>query len=199
MTRFFLLLLCVLISCSAVAQQNEAAVTLGGTFTRSAQGLASCEAILVCPTIPVSLDIGNGFSVSASFARRFADLHAASLSAEFPLLITPSRTGVGLLARDFSSVFFTPSLRAQFAPKARISPFLSGGLGLAHFSGSGSDTTWAFQFGGGLDIKTPLPHLAIRVEAHDFITGKPSIAAVSNITSGHLQQVYAGGGVVIKF
>src|SRR5947209_12489175 len=171
----FLLLVCALLPFSAVAQQNEAAVTLGGTFTRSPQGFATCEAILVCPTTPVSVGIGMGFSVNASFARRFADLHAASFFAEFPLLITPSRNGVGLFARDFSSVFFTPSIRAQFAPEARISPFLSGGLGLARFSGSGSDTTWAFQFGGGVDVKTPLPHLAIRVEAHDFITGKPSI------------------------
>lgn len=194
-----LLFVCVLISCSAVAQQNEAAVSLGGTFTHSTQGFAACEAIPVCPTTPVSLSIGNGFSVNASFARRFADLHAASLYAEFPLLITPSRSGVEFFARDFSSVFFTPSIRAQFAPEARISPFLSGGLGLAHFSGSGSDTTWAFQFGGGLDVKTPLPHLAIRVEAQDFITGKPSIGELSNITSGHLQQVFAGAGVVIKF
>jgi hypothetical protein len=37
------------------------------------------------------------------------------------------------------------------------------------------------------------------VEARDFFTGKPSIANLINVTSGHLQQVYAGGGVVIKF
>ncbi len=199
MKRSFLLLACLFVSFTAVAQQNEASVTLGGTFTRSSQGFATCEAILVCPPAPVSLDVGAGFSVSAGFARRFADFHAASLHAEFPLLITPSRAGTGLLGRDFSTVFFTPSIRAQFAPSAAVSPFLSGGVGLAHFSGSGSDTTWDFQFGGGLDVKTPLPHFAIRIEARDFITGKPSIGDLINVTSGHLQQVHAGGGVVIKF
>jgi hypothetical protein len=199
MTRSFFLFLCVLISCSAVAQQNEASLTLGGMFTRSSQGIATCEVIPVCPQSPVSVDIGTAFSVSAGFARRFADFHAASLHAEFPLLITPSRNGIGFLGHDFSTVFFTPSIRAQFAPSAAVSPFLSGGAGLAHFSGSGSDMTWTFQFGGGLDFKTPLPHFAIRVEARDFISGKPSIGELINVTSGHLQQVYAGGGVVIKF
>jgi hypothetical protein len=143
--------------------------------------------------------VAPGFALNAGFARRFADLKAASLSAEFPVLITPSRSGPGFLSGNFSSLFFTPSIRAQFVPSASISPFLSAGAGLAHYSGHGSDTQWAFRFGGGVDFKTRLPHLGLRVEAHDFLTGRPSILALSNVTSGHLQHVYAGAGVVIKF
>jgi hypothetical protein len=199
MTRSFLLLLCVLISCSAVAQQNELSLTLGGTFTIPTKGIASCEAIPICPNTPVNVDIAPAFSLAGSFARRFADLKAVSLYAEFPVAATPSRSGPGFLATNFSSIFFTPSIRAQLAPSARISPFVSGGLGLAHYSGGGSATAWAFQLGGGVDFKTPLPHLGIRAEARDFITGRPSIFPLTNITSGHLQQVYAGAGVVIKF
>jgi hypothetical protein len=200
MKRSFLLLLCSFVPFSAVAQQNELSLTFGGTLTVSAKGTPSCEAILVCPTTPVNVDVNPGFSFSGSFARRFSDLRAASLYAEFPVMATPSRSGPGLFGDSFSSVFFTPSIRAQLVPSAAISPFVSGGFGLAHYSGDGSgDTQWAFQLGGGIDFKTPLPHLGLRVEAHDFLTGRPSILPLANITAGHLQQVYAGAGVVLKF
>jgi hypothetical protein len=188
-----------LLPLSVVAQQNELSLTLGGNFTVSPQGNPTCEAILTCPTGPVSVGIAPGFAIAGSYARRVADFKAAALYAEFPIVATPVRSGVGIFSSDFASIFFTPSLRLQLAPARSVSPFFSVGAGLAYYNGSGTDTRWAAQFGGGLDFKTRLPHLGFRVEARDFFTGKPSIANLINVTSGHLQQVYAGGGVVIKF
>jgi hypothetical protein len=189
----------VLLPLTAVAQQNELSLTFGGNFTISPKGSRFCEVILTCPTGPVSVDVSPGFAIAGSFARRFADFKAAALYAEFPVLGTPTRSGPEIFSGDFSSIFFTPSIRAQFAPARSVSPFVSAGAGLAHYSGGGSDTQWAIQFGGGLDFKTRLPHLGVRVELRDFVTGRPSIFSLINVTSGHLQQLYAGGGIVLRF
>jgi hypothetical protein len=188
---------CFLFSLHILAQKNEAAVTFGGMFTVGAKGSAICEAILTCPT-NVDITLSPGFALNGSFSHRIADFKAAALSFELPLLATPSR-GQGFLSDNFSTIYFTPSFRVQFAPSASISPFLSAGAGFGHFSGVGSDTRWATQFGGGLDFKTHLPHLGFRVEVRDYINGTPSIGNLSNITAGHMQQVYAGGGVVLRF
>ena len=199
MKRSLLLLACALFSLSAVAQQNEFSLTLGGNFTISPKGTPFCEAIITCPTTPTSVDVAPGFAIAGSFGRRFTDFKAAALYAEFPILGTPSRSGPNPLLSNFSSIFFTPSIRAQFAPGASVSPFLSAGAGLAHYSGQGSDTQWAFQFGGGVDIKTRFPHLGVRLELRDFLTGRPSILPLVDVTTGHLQQLFAGGGLVFKF
>ena len=108
MRRFFLLLVCVFVSFSAFAQQNELSLTLGGNFTvQPARGGAVCEAILVCPPAvdpAVSVDISPAFSIAGGFDRSFANFKAASLYAEFPILGTVSRTGPGLPGSgDFST------------------------------------------------------------------------------------------------
>jgi hypothetical protein len=187
-----------LLSFPAIAQKNEAGITFGGMFTVDAKGSALCEAIPVCPT-NVDISLAPSFALNGSFAHRVADFKAAALFLELPLLANPSRSQ-GFLSSNFSTLFFTPSLRVQFAPSASISPFLSAGAGFGHFSQDrSSDTRWATQFGGGLDFKTHLPHLGFRLEVRDYFNGTPSIGGLSNITSGHMQQVYAGGGVVFKF
>jgi len=187
-----------LLSFPAIAQKNEVGITAGGMITVDAKGSPICEAILVCPT-NVDIGLAPSFALNGNFAHRIADFKAAALYLELPLLVNPSRSQGSFLSSDFSTLFFTPSLRVHFAPSASISPFLSAGAGFGHFSGHGSDTQWATQFGGGLDFKTHLPHLGFRVEVRDFINGRPSIGELSNITSGHLQQVYVGGGLVLKF
>jgi hypothetical protein len=187
-----------LLALPATAQKNEAGLTFGGMFTVGAKGSPICEVILVCPT-NVDIGLSPSFALNGSFAHRVADFKAAALFLELPLLANPSRSQGSFLSSNFSTLFFTPSLRVQFAPSASISPFLSAGAGFGHFSGQGSDTRWATQFGGGLDFKTHLPHLGFRVEVRDFINGTPSIGELSNITAGHMQQVYVGGGLVLKF
>ncbi|HLY92123.1 MAG TPA: hypothetical protein VKQ89_02595 [Candidatus Angelobacter sp.] len=195
----FALLAFVLFSfTAATAQKNEVGVTFGGTFTVSPKGTPICE-IITCPPSG-TIDIPPAFAFSASFAHRIANFKAAALFVELPVLASPSRSRTSvILSPTFSSFFFTPSLRVQFAPSASISPFVSGGAGFGHFSGGGSDTQWATQLGGGLDFKTRLPHLGFRIEVRDVINGRPSIGALSNVTDGHLQQIYTGGGVIVRF
>lgn len=197
--RAFVFLAAVVLSLPALAQRNEAGITFGGMFTAGAKGTPICEVILVCPATE-NIDLSPSFALNGSFAHRIADFKAAAVWLELPLLASPSRSQGSFLSSDFSTLFFTPSLRVQFAPSASISPFLSAGGGFGHFSQRGSsDTQWATQFGGGLDFKTRIPHLGFRVEVRDFINGRPSIGELSNITAGHMQQIYTGGGVVLKF
>ena len=101
------------------------------------------------------------------------------------------------LGSPFSTFFFTPSLRLKFAPSSGVSPFVSAGGGLGRFkAGSTSDNHGAFQVGGGLDFKTPLPLLGFRFETRDFVTGSPSF---STLTNNHLNNLFVGGGITLHF
>ncbi|HEY6270507.1 MAG TPA: hypothetical protein VIX19_00765 [Terriglobales bacterium] len=114
---------------------------------------------------------------------------------------TPSRSEGGFPSDSYSSVFFTPAAQLKLLPNSRLSPFASLGGGLARFVGGGtSGTTGALQFGGGVDFRLPLPHLALRAEGRDFISGRPSsLIPLNNITANHIQHVFVGGGMVVKF
>jgi hypothetical protein len=61
---------------------------------------------------------------------------------------------------------------------------------------SRSNTTWAFQAGGGLDLKTPIPVLGLRLEVRDLVTGLPDADLTSDVSHHNL---FAGGGVVFRF
>ena len=189
----------LLLSGLGMSKSSDLAVTAGVALSPAAEGIPTCEAILICPPSG-NITIEPGFAVGGSFTHRLVNFHAASLGLELPIFALPSRSAPALALRNnFSTLFFTPSLQVRFLPGASISPFLSGGAGVGYFSGSTGKATWATQIGGGLDFKTGLPHLGFRVEARDFISGRPNIAELSNFTAGHLQHIVAGGGVVLKF
>jgi len=99
--------------------------------------------------------------VEGNLAHRLANLQVASFHLELPLLGSPNRTTPGT---SFSSIFFTPGVKVKFSLPL-LSPFLSVGGGLAHFSAGtnvgGSSTTGAFQVGGGVDVNTPIPLIGL--------------------------------------
>jgi hypothetical protein len=183
------------------AQSNDLAVTLGATFSPSVKGLAICEAILCPPGLTSDQSIEQGFSVGAAYSHRLIDFKAASLHLEVPIVFLPSRKAdTSVFGTGFSSSFFTPGIKFKILPSAGISPFVSAGGGLAHFhEGSVSDNRGAFQVGGGLDFKTPLPLLGVRLEARDFITGTPGTPAFTTVTSNHLQNIFVGAGITLHF
>ena len=197
-----LLMLMVASGC-LLAQSNEVAVTFGLTVSPKVTAAAGCGEAIPCPTPPppVPTSPGKGFAWQATFAHRIASFGMASLALELPVVGTPSRSQDFLPFDHYSSLFFTPSVQVKILPGARVSPFASVGGGLARFEGlGGAANTGALQFGGGVDFKTPLPHLAVRVEGRDFISGKPnSFLPLGGFTSNHLQHVFAGGGIVLKF
>lgn len=204
---FLVALLAFLLSPSwLVAQQGEVAATFGATISPDAQGLVSCGEAILCP-IPLGttgpLTFGWGFSWQASFAQRLKSFKVASLSLEVPVNGAPDRTVPPLfIGGAYSSIFFTPGVQAKFLPSARISPFASVGGGLAHYHGTvanSSSNTGALGVGGGLDFRTRWPMVAFRAEVRDYITGRPAGFPFGAVTSNHLQNIFSGGGFVIKF
>jgi len=194
--RFVVLLVFFFTACAAFAQSNDVAVSFGGTFAPGAQGSAICEAILVCPVGDVSRSVDPGFAIEGTYAHRVANFKAASLHLELPFMFSPTRKSE-FLGPDFSTFFFTPSLRLKFLPSSGVSPFVSAGGGLGRFKqGSTSDNHGAFQVGGGVDFKTHLPLLGFRIETRDFVAGPPSF---SSLTNGHLNNLFVGGGIVLHF
>jgi hypothetical protein len=223
-----LLFLLAMFSSYAPAQKNEVSVVAGGTFspdTTAITGVSFCfdpHPTCAVTRSPVGIETKAGFE--GTYARRILDAHAASLYVELPVLGVPDREvhlpTLLIAARfpppteatplDFSSIFFTPSLKVKLLPAAPIAPFFSAGGGFAHFSSrtlfeglganstlSTSNTTGAFQIGGGVDIKTPLPHLGFRAQVREFWTGQPKFNFGGKLD--HHQNLFAGGGVVFHF
>lgn len=183
------------------AQSNDLAVSFGATFSPSVKGQPICEAIPVCPANPVDHPVEQGFSLVGAYSHRLINVGAASLHLELPAMFAPSRKAdTALFNPDFSSFFFTPSLKLELLPGSGISPFVSAGGGFAHFhETSTSDTRAAFQVGGGLDFKTRLPLLGFRLEVRDFITGRPGTPSFTTVSSDHLQSIFVGGGITLHF
>ncbi len=197
-----------LTSASAFAQ-NDLALSIGGTFTPDSN--ASC--IIVLPSCQTTVKTSSRTSYEAALSLRIVGVRSASLSLEVPVMGIPARdvrSTSGLpVPRDFSSVFFTPSIRFRVLPSAGISPFLSVGAGFVHYRQSKQLTNFAlnpnslgnnagaFQVGGGVDLKTPLPHVGLRAEVREFLTGRPNFGV--NFASGRQQNLFVGGGIVLRF
>lgn len=212
-------------SCAALAQKNELSFTAGGIFTSDQRttmvacfpGLPSClSSVFVFRTDP-------GVAVEATYARQITRVGPASLYLELPVIGVPQRDvpasfviGVGtgtVSGLSASSVFLTPSAKVKFLEAASISPFVTVGGGLAHSSvnfnvfggnvpGGASSNKGALQFGGGADVKSPIPHLGFRAEVRDFYCGsniQPLHPFLFHISPAYLHHVFAGGGVVLKF
>src|SRR5581483_2118780 len=189
------------------------------TATSFASGVGSCFITNSnCASARFSARIVTKAGFEGTYARRVLDAHAASLYVELPVLGVPDREvhlpplnfatlfpPASLLASplDFSSIFVTPSLKVKLLPDAPIAPFISAGGGMAHFSSrtqngvlgasdtsSTSNTTGAFQIGGGVDIRTPLPHLGFRAEVREFWTGQPRFNFGAKLD--HHQNLFAG-------
>jgi hypothetical protein len=183
------------------AQSNDVAVSFGATFSPSVSGTLICEAIPNCPALPADQPVESGFSLAGAYSHRLINVKAASLHLELPVMFAPSRKAdTARFNPDFSSFYFTPSVKLKLLPDSGISPFVSAGGGFAHFKeNSFSDNRGAFQVGGGVDFKTRLPLLGFRFEVRDFITGLPGTPSFANVSSDHLQSVFVGGGVTLHF
>ena len=176
-------------------------MTFGATFSPSVTGTLVCEAIPNCPALPADQSVESGFSLIGAYSHRLINVKAASLHLELPVMFAPSRmANTERFNPDFSSLYFTPSLKLKLLPGSGISPFVSVGGGVAHFDeGSISSNRGAFQVGGGLDFKTRLPLLGFRFEVRDFITGIPGTPSFAGVSSDHLQSIFVGGGVTLHF
>ncbi len=203
--------LCSFAATGSAAQEshkNEIAFLIGGAVNNGQSTFNSGGS----GTIPV--DTGAGFTFQANYARRILGEDRTRIFLEFPFLSTPSKdvttTATGV-PRNYAYLSITPSIRAQFAPKRTLSPWVTLGGGYALFQSSTSLTDsapnpgnrfvnrGALQFGGGVDVRTPLRiifPILLRAEVRDVYTGRPSLNVPLN-GAGH--NVFFSGGFVVRF
>jgi hypothetical protein len=180
--RTLLVLSLVAFAISAMAQSNELAITAGADFPRNN-----------------SFDSGTSLAVGASFAHRMVHLPLASVYWELPLVVAPKSVLRAPVSTNYSSLFFTPSLKLKLAPEFPISPYFVAGGGFARFKEDTTDnshTTGVFSYGAGLDMKF-FPYLSWRFEGRDYYTGSPSFNAIGD--SGRQHNIVAQTGVVFRF
>lgn len=202
----------VLVASSAFAQKADVGLIVGGSITSDTKAsVLSCPLGVFCLQLqPLTENIktGHQFFFQGEGAYRLKDFKAASLYIELPVVGIPSQrvteTGFCCTLEHVTTTFVTPSLRFKLLPKAPVSPFFSVGAGWARYSISqNTENKGALQYGGGLDVKTFFPHVALRFELRDFLTGDPGFLRVSTFLGGqgglHHHNLLPGGGVVFSF
>jgi hypothetical protein len=197
------LLLVGLIAYSASAQEtkNEVGFLLG-----SEQIPGSTT------TTGVPLSVGGSVAFSFDYARRLKGERVA-LFAEFPFAAAPSHRGGSSqpgTATSLAALYIVPALRLQAFTGRRFSPWLSGGFGYGWLETSAllnngapnpaiNRNTGTAQFGGGVDIRTPLHILfpiSLRAELRDYYAVDAPNYGTSLRQQGQHDIVPAGGFVV---
>jgi hypothetical protein len=200
------------LSTCAFAQKNDIGFSVGAVATSNQQ---TVFVGILCPVNvpncggPFNSSTSTGVAFEGAYTRQIFNFGgASSLGLELPFVGVPGRDvntnllGVPFSKASQSSLFFTPSARVKFLPSRAVSPFFSIGGGLAHYgvANAGSTNRGALQFGGGLDFKTPLPHLRIRAEARDFwARGMTESSSITHASPERQHNVFAGAGIVVRF
>ncbi len=200
---FSTLLLAGLIACSGSAQEtrNEAGFLLGSEQIPGSTTTAA-----------VPLGVGGSVAFSFDYARRLRGEHTV-LFGEIPFAAAPSHRGGSAqpgTATSLATLYVVPSLRVQAFAGRRFSPWLSGGFGFgwletSAFLNDGAPNpeinryTGTAQFGGGVDIRTPL-HLVVpislRAELRDYYAVDAANYGTALRQQGQHDIVPAGGFVI---
>ena len=185
-------------------EKNELTGILGRTFI-SDQGIAG--ATFFNPVV----QSGKGLTFEVNYARRLYGAQVFAISAEVPAVFNLDEdlnAGANVVPQDYQQIFVTPSARFNLFPQTAVSPWLSFGGGVGHFSENstlidgganpgGSSTSGVIQGGIGLDVKL-WRRFSIRGEVRDFWSGTPDLPLA---TTGHTRQhnFFLGGGLVWTF
>jgi hypothetical protein len=188
-----------LFAASCFPQKNEVNVVSGNTWSYNSNATVTGLA-------PTPFTFGSGRASNLTYevgvARQLASFRPASLSLEL------TATGIPAPASsDFTSVFVVPSAKFTFLPRNRISPFASTGVGVVHLAKDGfpSRNAVAYQFGGGVDVKTPVRFLSFRAEGRDFLASQSGTILFRvpdpgvTVKESFRNHVLAGGGLVVRF
>ncbi|MBI2681764.1 MAG: hypothetical protein HYX26_00840 [Acidobacteriales bacterium] len=204
----------VLLSAAAFAQndgddkKNELGLTIGAEIVPSVEANGT------------RLDFSSSVVFGVDYARRLKAGKNIALYLEVPFVAAPSHSvtaGTTILPplpatpTSLATLFVTPGLRVKFARKSAFSPWVSFGGGYGLYEGSERLSNGAvnpdrfssvgtLQWGGGVDIKTPLKILfpiTLRGEVRDFYTLDSLNFNTGRGTGQH--NVFVGGGIVLKF
>src|SRR6266404_206698 len=130
----------------ANAQKNELTGIVGRT-------LISDQAITGSTLTDNKLRFGNGLSFEVNYARRVISGGLFSVALEVPVLINPDEDLHAALPdrvpEHYRSYFVTPAARLNVFPDLAVSPWVSVGGGVVHFSESST-----LLFGGNNPSKS---------------------------------------------
>ena len=209
--RFWIAALCavvIFLAVSAAAQdeKNEIGGIIGRTFV-SDQGI---KLVIPDPTI----HFGKGLSFEGEYARRLLVTPIYAISAELPFMydhdmkLNAGAYGFAVVPTSLKAYFVTPAARVNFFPTTAVSPWVSLGAGVGHFSQSdtlvygganpGKSTTgFTLQGGLGLDVKV-WRKISIRGEVRDFWSGEPDFPLAPTGKSRQ-HNYFVGGGAFWRF
>jgi hypothetical protein len=195
--------LVVLITCSAPAQEtkNETGFLLGSEQIPGFMTTAGAQ-----------LSLGGSVAVSFDYARRLKGERTA-LFVEVPFAAAPSHRGGSSqpgTAASLATLYVVPSIRLQPFADRRFSPWLSAGFGYGWLETSAilnngepnpevNRNTGTAQFGGGLDIRTPIQILfpiSLRVELRDYYAVDAANYGAPLRQQGQHDIIPAGGFVI---
>lgn len=202
---FFMTVVLLILSYTALAQNNEIGLMLGANVTPnrdvrpfSAQTFSKAR-------------VDAGLTFGLSYARRIVGNDFASVHFETVFFATPlkdvkaSITGV---PRDYAALFVAPGIKVRFLPNARISPYVAAGGGYARFdesefqqnnapnAGKRGTNRGTFDYGGGVEFKV-FRFFALRGEVRDFISGNPRLNTI--FSSDRQHNVISSAGLVLRF
>jgi hypothetical protein len=190
-----------LASAAAQDEKNEIGGAIGRVFI-SDQGI---QAPIPNPTI----HSGKGLTFEGEYARRFFVTPLFGISAE---AVVAYNRGVKLNAGEYlysvvpegyKELFVTPAVRVNFFPLTAVSPWVSIGGGVTHFTQNSNllfgganpgknTTTGTLEAGIGLDVKV-WRKLSMRGGMRDFWSGIPDYPlAPTGKTRQHNYFVFGG-------
>ena len=201
-----------ILAASAAAQdeKNELTGMIGRIFI-SDQGIHGPDA----PTVNPFVRSGHGLTFEVNYARHLFGTDVYGISVEVPAVFNLDEhlgSGGDVVPANYKQIFVTPSVRANLFPATRVTPWVSLGAGLAHFTESsnlnyygpnpgGSSTSGVLQGGIGLDVSPfgrHLRHFSIRGEVRDFWSGTPDLPSADTGKSRQ-HNYFVGGGVIWHF
>jgi hypothetical protein len=195
----------VLLACSAWAQRNDVSVTAGNTFVSTQTVLNSGL------SFNPSLHFGNEVTVAGNYSRLIKTASIFGIHIELPVALYPRmdlNTAYHGIPTDIGALFITPSVRVNMFSDDSVSPWVSVGGGYGRFREAPRDNFYGpnlgptgsnmgvVQFGAGLDVWI-WHRWGLRGEARDFFSGEP----VLNVDTNHsrMHNYYVGAGIVHRF
>ena len=189
---------------SAQDEKNQLTGLIGRTIV-SNQGI-SCGGC-----INPFVRFGEGISLEADYSRLLMGTPLVSLSAEVPVVFNFDQdlnSGVNVVPSGYNAFFVTPAARVNLFPSTAVSPWVSVGGGIGHFSqdkgllygGTNpgkSSTNAVFEGGIGLDVRV-WRRFGLRGEARDFWSGEPNFPLAATGKSRQ-HNFFVGVGVIWHF
>lgn len=163
-------------------------------------------------TAGTPLSVGGSVAFSFDYARRLTGEKTAFL-VEVPFAAAPNHRGGSYqpgTVTSLATLYVVPSLRVQAFTDRRLSPWVSGGFGWGWLETSAilnngapnpqiNRYTGIAQFGGGVDIRTPIRiffPISLRLELRDYYALNAANYDTSLRQQGQHDLVPAGGFVI---